>query len=100
MARPVHRPKSDRLDRVTMTLHLGRDGCLKWEAQGWSDTKRGSLWALEEEWAEDNPVYGPTDALHHLALVVCQDRPNSQERVFFSMNGGIGMIEESLPFPE
>lgn len=90
--------RSGRLDRMTQTLHLGRDGLIKLQAQGWSENQRKALWTTSEEWQGDDPVYGPSDAAHHLVLAILQDRPNTQERLFFSLNGGIGWVEEEM-FP-
>lgn len=99
MPKPHHRQVAPRLDGIELKLRWSREGQVTLHAAGRSDLKRTNLWTHDEVWAEDNPVYGPYDAVSHLVLACAQDRPNTKERLFFSLNGGLGWIEETLPFP-
>lgn len=94
-----HRQVAPKLESIDMTLRWDPEGRISLHAAGRSPLKRTNLWTLDEVWAEDNPVYGPYDAVSHLVLVCAQDRPNTKERLFFSMNGGLGWADQELPFP-
>lgn len=97
--KPPHRRVAPRLDRLRLVIGFAQDGQISLHAAGESDLQRSSLWVHDEVWPEDDPVYGPYDAASHLILACAQDRPNTKERLFFSLNGGIGWVEEELPFP-
>ena len=57
---------------------------------GESDTKRGRLWHEANQWieGEDDCRHAPADWIHHIALTVIQDRPNTSERLLFGLTGG------------
>lgn len=97
--RPVHR-----LDSVTFNLHLGRldeEHEHQLAVHGRATTKRADLWTYVESF---DPVasrangYSAADALHHIALVACQDRPNTIDRLQFALSGGLLYQEQELPF--
>lgn len=85
----IHLPSSDTPDATTI------------EVVGRASTKRGSLWSYREVFStDDDPgkMLGPTDVLQHLLLCVLQDEPNTQERLNYSLSGGMGYQVEELPF--
>lgn len=101
MPHPIYGPPQHRLTTVHFTLSLptrenGRHTRL--EAQGRASTQRSSLWSVSETWtwAEQRCGLEPTDALHHLALVVVQDRPSSQDHLEASLTGN-GWEQLELP---
>lgn len=96
---PYHPQHAPKLETLNIVIRWATDGGVTVHASGESPLKRTSLWVIDEAWAEDNPVYGPYDMVSHLVLAVAQDRPNTKERLIFSMNGGLGWVEEELPFP-
>lgn len=87
---------SHKLDSYELRVTFDRSGRRLLSATGRSDLQRPALWVWSEEFDEESP-YGVSDAIHHLALVVEQDRPNTRERLFFGLNGGLGWVEEQLP---
>nr|CRY97245.1 hypothetical protein [uncultured prokaryote] len=101
MPHPIYGKPSHQLDSATFTLVLPsrRNGYLtSLDVAGNSDTQRPRLWSVKETWtvAEQECGLQPTDALHHLALIVAQDRPASQEAVFRQLTGE-PWVQESLP---
>lgn len=67
------------------------DGPVVCHATGQSPMKRRSLWSESNVFGpDDDLMHAPADWIHHLALVVLQDRPNSQERLLFGLTGGLG----------
>lgn len=68
---------------------------------GRSETKRANLWTYQELFTpelDQEKGYSAADALHHVALVCIQDRPNSLERLQFALRGGIAWSQEEI-FP-
>lgn len=63
-------------------------------ATGESVYRRGPLWTEASSWTEpDDQKVAPADWIHHIALATIQDRPNTQERLVFSLTGGLGVQE-------
>lgn len=95
--KPFHR-----LNRVEFTLYLPRyDHAVSSEmrAAGYSDTKRAALWHYHEAFdhvLDAEKGYGVGDALHHVALVALQDRPNSLDRLEFALRGGLAWEQAPL----
>lgn len=84
-----------RLDRVMFTLTFDPTPdpqVITGRAWGESNTRRRVLWSEASVWSEEdsNLSHAPADWLHHIALVAVQDRPNSSERLLFSLTGGLG----------
>lgn len=87
MPHPIYGPPQHRMTELAIKLWLptkenGRKTTL--QAFGISETSRGSLWSLREEWSASDVQpggYEPTDALHHLAMVAMQDQPTTQAQV-------------------
>lgn len=93
MPHPIYGPPSHALTHVRFDLELPR------RANGYqatvgvigrSSTKRASLWTYSETFPEASPGqdFMPTDALHHLALIAIQDRPDTQARLEHLLHGG------------
>lgn len=100
MPHPIYGPPDHVLERVELKLYLptSRNSRItRLEASGWSETKRGPLWSIQESWSWSECVSGlqPCDALHHVALVAAQDRPVTQGGVEFALTGE---TEPELPF--
>lgn len=92
MPHPVYGPPDHVLERLEFKLYLptrrnGRHAQLT--AHGFSETKRGSLWTVQERWSGEEQRVGlqPCDALHHLALASWQDRPITQTGVELALTG-------------
>lgn len=67
-------------------------------ATGSSPMRRRALWVESNVYGPDEDLrHAPADWIHHVALAVLQDRPNSQERLIFALTGGLG-IQETLDF--
>lgn len=93
MPHPIYGPPSHALTHVGFDLELPRranDYEARLYAVGRSSTKRASLWTFHETYAQASPGHGmmPTDALHHLALIAMQDRPDTQARLEHFLQGG------------
>lgn len=92
MPHPIYGPPEHRLERLELKLQLphqrnGRRAQLT--AHGFSETKRGSLWTMQESWSWSEMHAGlqPCDALHHLALAAWQDRPITQTGLELALTG-------------
>ena len=91
-----------RLARVEFTLHLPVDPADRssvMRATGYSDTKRAALWNYHEAFdsvLDNEKGYGVADALHHVALVALQDRPNSLDRLQFALRGGLAWEQSQM----
>lgn len=72
--------ESDPVDVVTVRAH------------GTSEYRRRVLWHEHSSWSEDSSDirHEPADWVHHVALAALQDRPNTSERLIFSLTGGLG----------
>jgi len=86
------------LDRITLELEFPRHGETVLKASGYSATKRGRLWHLEERWGAVQSDLPAHDAIAHLALVCLQDRPRSEEQLGRSLRGGALWEEVELPW--
>lgn len=102
MPHPVFGPPDHSLDRLELKLILptsrnGRHAQLT--VHGQSETKRGSLWTVQESWSwtEQQAGLQPCDAAHHLLLACWQDRPVSQGGVESALTGQ-GWSDVPLPF--
>lgn len=100
MPHPVYGPPDHALERVELKLYLPsrrNNRRSRLEASGWSDTKRGPLWSMAEQWSWSEVHAGlqPCDALHHVALVASQDRPVTQGGFELAITGN---AEPELPF--
>lgn len=87
-----HRP-THQLNTIEFKLHLPSPTtpAITGYAFGHSDTYRGSLWAESNIWQDEEDFpNAPADWIHHLALCAVQDRPNTMERLLFSLTGGLG----------
>lgn len=90
------RPPHHRLRTVTARLWLPSDEepPTPWTGivQGASPTRRAFLWSESNSWDEDVAERGNeiADWFHHIFLCAIQDKPNSQERLLFSLTGGLG----------
>lgn len=89
-------PPTPPLHRVSFTLVLPEDPTVRVpvtaSAVGSSAYKRLPLWTESSVWADEEDVrHAPADWLHHLALTALQDRPNTSERLLFSLTGGLGV---------
>lgn len=94
-ANPYHVPH--RLTEVRFTLQLSHPDVevpvIVGLAQGSGETKRTSLWTESNIWTGDELAQGNVvaDWVHHIALAALQDRPNTSERLLFSLTGGLGV---------
>lgn len=81
--------------RLRLGLGTGADGVdiINGVAQGTSGGKRTPLWTETAVWnSQDHDTrHEPGDWVHHIALACLQDRPNSAERLLFSLTGGLGI---------
>jgi hypothetical protein len=90
------RPPAHRLRTVTARLWLPslEEPPTPWTGivQGGSPTRRAPLWSESNLWDEDVAQQGNevADWFHHILLCAVQDQPNSQERLLFSLTGGLG----------
>lgn len=89
-------PPTPPLHLVTFTLRLPDDpGAavpITARAVGSSGYRRLPLWSESSVWDDgDDTRHAPADWLHHIALTVLQDRPNTSERLLFSLTGGLGV---------
>lgn len=91
------------LETVEITLWLpGPDdvGVTSMRAAGRASTRRANLWTYQEHFEPDvdrEKGYGIGDAVHHVALVCLQDRPNTLERLNFALRGGLAWHQDELP---
>lgn len=102
MPHPIFGPPNHVLTSVRFSLHLPtpqNGSSWRLEAAGESVTQRASLWSVQESWQRDDVSrgYQPCDALHHLALVAAQDRPNTQDALEKALHG-LGWEDVPLPF--
>lgn len=90
------RPPHHRLRTVTARLWLPspEEPLTTWTGivQGGSPTRRAALWSESNTWNDDDTAHGleVADWFHHIFLCAVQDQPNSQERLLFSLTGGLG----------
>lgn len=78
--------------RLEMPEDPSADGPVVTHAAGNSPYKRRTLWHESNVFGADEDLrHAPADWIHHLALVSLQDRPNTQERLIFSLTGGLGV---------
>lgn len=89
-------PPTPPLHLVTFNLRLPEDSTARapitGRAVGSSSYKRLPLWSESSVWdGEDDTRHAPADWLHHIALTALQDRPNTSERLLFSLTGGLGV---------
>lgn len=96
MPHPIYGPPSHVLHRVEFTLALPvrTNGYRsRVTAHGYSETKRGTLWSMSEQWEVSGRDHGlePVDLLHHLALVSIQDHPTSQRELERGLRGGLDL---------
>jgi len=80
MPHPIYGPPDHSLDRLAarLTLPSRRNGYVAQATlSGESETKRGSLWTVQESWtqAEQDRGLQVADWMSHLVLVAIQDRP-------------------------
>lgn len=89
-------PPTPPLHLVTFSLRLpenpGERAPVSCRAVGSSGYKRLPLWSESSVWDDDEDVrLAPADWIHHIALTALQDRPNTSERLLFSLTGGLGV---------
>lgn len=89
-------PPTPALQSVQFTLelpeHPDSPPAILARATGRSAYKRGSLWHEQSTWTHPEDLRNaPADWIHHIALTALQDKPNTQERLLFSLTGGLGM---------
>lgn len=103
MPHKIYGPPSHKLATVTITLHLPTransfTGVVR--AEGRAQSKRDNLWSVSEEFTEAAQINGMsmTDAVHHLALIAVQDRPDTQDRFEYYLRGGQHYKTPPLPF--
>lgn len=97
--RPIHRLHSIEA-RLVLPVE-GEPQAFGLAVHGRSETKRGNLWSYQELFTPEldhQKGYSVADALHHVALVCIQDRPNSLERLNFALRGGLAYHEDEM-FP-
>lgn len=99
MPHPIYGPPDHQLEYVEfkLVLPLRSNGYKsRVDAYGHSQTRRGTLWSSTEQWTHDmkGDEYGPTDSLHHLALVALQDRPTSPTALELALRGGHSTAEQ------
>lgn len=96
-------PPRHQLDRIEVTVRLPDEPdptSTSIAVHGRSSTKRSDLWTYQEYFDDTVTAakgYGVGDALHHIVLVCMQDRPNTLERLQFSLRGGIAYEQGELP---
>lgn len=101
MPHPIYGPPSHDLHRVEITLGLPlRTNGFRSRvtAHGYSATKRGALWSIQDQWELVGRDHGleAADLVHHLALVSLQDRPTSSTQLDRSLTGGY-FDQEQMP---
>lgn len=67
--------------------------------RGESETKRVPLWIESNVWdyTDEHRTNHVVDWCNHVLLSALQDRPNTPERMLFSLTGGLG-AQDRLPF--
>lgn len=94
---------SHNLESVELTLWMPKpdeSDAHSIRAAGRASTKRANLWTYQETFDDALSAekgYSAADALHHIALVCMQDRPNSLERLNFALRGGLAWHQDELP---
>jgi len=102
MPHPIYGPPEHRLSTVELRLTLP-SRATRYEAtllaRGRSSTQRNDLWVHHDQWsmATRGNDLAPVDALHHLALVVMQDRPITLSALEHGLRGGRLYEEPQLP---
>lgn len=96
-----HRPnhKLDRLDIAVTFDEPGPYATATLKVTGRSNTKRTALWNYAEVMDHDvqrDKGYALNDAVAHIVLACHQDRPNTLERLKFSLSGGVYWTEPPL----
>lgn len=96
-------PPSHRLEEVQITLYLPGEhdsGVTSMRVAGRASTKRANLWTYQEHFdpsLDAEKGYSVSDAVHHVALVCLQDRPNTLARLDFALRGGLSWSQDELP---
>lgn len=97
---PHANPKKLRTVQFRLELDSGpHDDTIVTYAHGYSPNRRTHLWSEANVFSpvEHDLKVEPADWIHHVALCALQDRPNTQERLLFSLTGGLGQ-QDPLPF--
>lgn len=87
-----------KLERVTVTLRFPDDAVVELRAEGWATTHVRRLWQYGEDFGPDTNAMSPHDAAAHILLCCHQDRPNTLERLLFSLRGGLAWEDQELPW--
>lgn len=84
---------------LTLPPHDDLDGPIIAVVRGRSATKRVNLWIESGTWDASEPhrQNNVADWVQHVILCAVQDRPNSTERLMFSLTGGLAG-QDQLPF--
>lgn len=93
----AYRSPDPKLEQVKLTVDLPTPANLghwRLEMQGWSRTKRGSLWHREVDWASHEVDHGlqVADEVNFRLLAILQDRPSSPfwlDRAERGLPGGV-----------
>lgn len=83
-----------RVIRATITLpSSAEEGPTTAHVIGETPTKRAPLWSETNAWGPplDDRYLEVGDWVHHVVLASLQDRPNTGERLLFSLTGGLGV---------
>lgn len=67
-------------------------------ASGRTPAQRKDLWKYRETFTWPDDQLTVTDAIHHLALAVVQDRPSSDHLLHLALRGGSAFEDVPLPF--
>lgn len=90
---PFSNPKPLRTVHARLELDSGpEDAVVAAYVHGYSPNRRTHLWAEAALWTpeDSDQRVEPADWIHHILLCSLQDRPNTQERLLFSLTGGLG----------
>ena len=87
-----------KLEKVTLTLRWLDDGTTELRAEGWATTKVRRLWVYGEDFDAGAHDMAPHDVAAHILLCCHQDKPNTMDRLLFSLRGGLLWEDQELPF--
>lgn len=97
MPHPIYGPPSHALDRLVITIEFDPTGGYHLTGVGSSLSKRGSLWSYRADFEQTQQIE-VSDHVAHLTICALQDTPLDQERLEYSLSGGLGW--EDIPLFE
>lgn len=84
------------LDRVEIELQWDGEGYVAMRASGHCLLKRNRLWVYRETFGPAQGALSVSDVVCHLAMVVTQDHPTSDESLVLGLRGGVPVEQDPL----